>query len=130
MTNVARLLVGLSGLFSSLMALGLWFGMERLLPNLGLAPSDVADGLLGRATIRADIAGLFGGMGITLLIAARTQSRAWTQVALLFLSVAFTGRLVGLVLDGAPAAVIPPLVVEGVGLAILLWFRSGLAKTN
>jgi hypothetical protein len=35
MKTLLRALVGLSGLLSILMALGLWFGMERILPATG-----------------------------------------------------------------------------------------------
>jgi hypothetical protein len=127
MKTVLRALVGLSGLLSILMVLGLWFGMERILPAIGLMTNDLAGGLVGRATVRADIAGLFGGMGIAMLIAAYRESRAWAGAALLFVSVALAGRLIGLALDGAPAEVIPPIVIEAFTVALLASYRARLS---
>lgn len=126
MKTIIRALVGVSGALSCLMALALWLSMDALLPRMGIQMSDLADGLVGRATVRADIAGLFGGMGLAMLIASLRQSRAWTEAALLFVSIAFTGRLVGLALDGAPAAVIPPIVVEAIAVALLASYRARL----
>lgn len=130
MKMIARGLVGLSGLLSVLTALGLWFGMDRLLPNLGLTINDLGDGLVGRATVRADIAGMFGGMGLAMLIAAVRHSRAWTEVVLVFATCAITGRIISLVLDGAPSVVFPPILVEAVAIALLLWFRQGLGSAQ
>jgi hypothetical protein len=127
MKTVLRALVGLSGLLSILMVLGLWFGMERILPTIGLMTNDLAGGLVGRATVRADIAGLFGGMGLAMLIAAYRESRAWAGAALLFVSVALAGRLTGLALDGAPAEVIPPIVIEAFTVALLASYRARLS---
>jgi hypothetical protein len=127
MKTVLRALVGLSGLLSILMVLGLWFGMERILPAIGLMTNDLAGGLVGRATVRADIAGLFGGMGLAMLIAAYRESRAWAGAALLFVSVALAGRLIGLALDGAPAEVIPPIVIEAFTVALLASYRARLS---
>ena len=127
MKTVLRALVGLSGLLSILMVLGLWFGMERILPAIGLMTNDLAGGLVGRATVRADIAGLFGGMGLAMLIAAYRESRAWAGAALLFVSVALAGRLIGLALDGAPAEVIPPIVIEAFTVALLASSRARLS---
>lgn len=126
MKSLARALVTLSGLASIGVALGLWFGIDALLPKLGLATTDLGAGLVGRATVRADIAGLFGGMGLAMLVAALRQSRAWTNVVLLFVCVAITGRFISLGLDGAPALVMPPIVIEALAILLLLWFRSGL----
>ncbi len=126
MKNIARLLVGLFGLLSVATALGLWFAMEGLLTNLGIAPTDLAGGLVGRATVRADIAGLFAGMGVAMLLAARHQSRSWTNVVLLFVTMAITGRIISVFLDGGPAIVWPPIAIEAAIIALVLWYRRGL----
>lgn len=126
MTRLARPIVALMGLMSIGMALALWFAMDGVLPRLGIAPSDLASGLVGRATVRADIAGLFGGMGLAMLIAAQRLSRNWTNAVLIFASTAIAGRIVSLILDGAPAVVWPPIAIEAIAIAVLLWFRSSL----
>ncbi len=126
MKNIARLLVGLFGLLSVATALGLWFAMEGLLTNLGIAPTDLAGGLVGRATVRADIAGLFAGMGVAMLLAARHQNRSWTNAVLLFVTMAITGRIISVFLDGGPAIVWPPIAIEAAIIALVLWYRRGL----
>jgi hypothetical protein len=126
MKRFARPIVALMGLLSLATALGLWFAMDGLLPQLGIAPNDLASGLVGRATVRADIAGMFGGMGLAMLIAAQRLSRSWTNAVLIFASTAITGRIVSLILDGAPAIVWPPIAIEAIAIAVLLWFRSSL----
>lgn len=126
MKNIARLLVGLFGLLSVATALGLWFAMEGLLTNLGIAPTDLAGGLVGRATVRADIAGLFAGMGVAMLLAARNQNRSWTNAVLLFVTMAITGRIISVFLDGGPAIVWPPIAIEAAIIALVLWYRRGL----
>lgn len=128
MAKTARALVILMGLISLATALALWFRIETIMPQLGLAVTDLADGLVGRATLRADIAGLFGGMGIALILAGVRQSRAWANVTLLFVSCAIAGRMMSVVLDGAAPATWPPIVIEATVIAVLLWFRRGLTR--
>jgi hypothetical protein len=81
------------------------------------SPAALADG-------RAVYGGLTLGLGVFFLLAARSTqlTRAGLWVALLSLGGAATGRLLGVVLDGASGrSVIPPLAFE------LLW--SVLAAT-
>ena len=129
MKPLLRALIGLSGLVSIATALLLWIGMERILPTIGLMTTDLANGLVGRATVRADIGGMFSGIGVAMLIAAYRESRAWAGAALLFVSLALTGRLISLALDGAPAEAIPPIAIEAIALALLTSYRARLHQT-
>lgn len=126
MKIIPRALVTLSALASLIVALGLWFGMETLLPNMGIATTDIGGGLVGRATVRADMAGLFGGIGICALLGALRQSLHWTNSALVLVSVAITGRLIGLAVDGASSVVLQPVMVEAATIGLLLWLRATL----
>ncbi len=128
MVIIPRILVGVAALGSIILALGLWLGQEQVIPALGIATTDLAGGLVGRATVRADIAGLFGGMGICMLIAVIRQSVQWVNAVLVFVGVAITGRFIGLVMDGGGDAVIQPIIVEAVTIGLLLWLRAGLSK--
>ena len=98
MKTILRALVGLSGLLSILMVLGLWFGMERILPAIGLMTNDLANGLVGRATVRADIAGLFGGMGLAMLdqgfLQVATEGAAHAQQVERFQYGGFTAAII------------------------------------
>lgn len=126
MDQIKRLLVGLFGALSLATAIGIWARTHNMLAQLGLQPNDLGDGLVGYATARADIAGLFAGMGVAMLLAAGRQSRAWTNAVLLFVVCAISGRFVSLVLDGAANILWPPIVIEAVVITILLWFRASL----
>lgn len=128
MVIIPRILVGVAALGSLILALGLWLGQEQVIPALGIATTDLAGGLVGRATVRADIAGLFGGMGICMLIAVIRQSVQWVNAVLVFVGVAITGRFIGLVMDGGGDAVIQPIIVEAVTIGLLVWLRAGLSK--
>lgn len=128
MVIIPRILVGVAALGSLILALGLWLGQEQVIPALGIATTDLAGGLVGRATVRADIAGLFGGMGICMLIAVIRQSVQWVNAVLVFVGVAITGRFIGLVMDGGGDAVIQPIIVEAVTIGLLLWLRAGLSN--
>ena len=120
MKHISRLLVGLIGTVSVLMALALWFNMEAMLPQMGIAPI----GALGRATVRADIAGLFMGIGLMMVMAAWKMSRSWAFGALVLVGSAIAGRLVGVLADGGSPEIWPPIIVEAVAILILLWARS------
>lgn len=126
MKIIPRALVLLSALASLIVALGLWFGMENLLPGMGIVTTDIGGGLVGRATVRADMAGLFGGIGICAALGAIRGSRHWTNSALLLLTVAITGRLIGLAIDGAASVVIQPVMIEAATIGLLLWLRATL----
>ena len=128
MVIIPRILIGIGALGSLVLALGLWLGVEQVIPALGISTTDLGGGLVGRATVRADIAGLFGGMGICLLIAVIRSSIHWVNAALVFVGVAISGRFVGLIIDGGGNAVIQPILVEAVIIALLLWLRVGLSK--
>jgi hypothetical protein len=126
MRHVLRLLVGTLGLLFIAIMATLWFNMGALLAQVGITPN----GLIGRATVRADIAGLFGSIGLFALMAALRESRAWALGALTMTSVAIVGRLVGIALDGSGPGVWSPIIVEAVLILLLLaarqFWRPGL----
>lgn len=128
MVIIPRILVGLSALASLILALGLWLGQEQVIPALGIATTDLGGGVVGRATVRADIAGLFGGMGICMLLAVIRQNVQWVNAVLVFVVVAITGRFIGLAVDGGGAFAVQPIIVEAVTIGLLLWLRAGLSK--
>jgi hypothetical protein len=120
MKIVLRILVGFSGVVALLMMLNLWFHMGAVTGALGIT----TEGLVGRATVRADIGGLFGGIAVFCIMAAWKQSRMWASGALVLVSTAILGRLIGVALDGTGPGVWGPIGVEAVMIAILLWARK------
>jgi hypothetical protein len=126
MKRFTQILVGLLGLGSVAMALSFWFRLGGMATQFGILPQN----LTGLATVRADIAGLFLGMGIIMLAAAMYQSRSWATAALIMASAALAGRFVTIALNGTDAGTWPPVIVEGGGIALLLWARSIWARGN
>jgi hypothetical protein len=118
-----RLVVGVIGVLALLVAARLWIGPEAPAAALGLK----AEGLLGLATLRADVGGFFAAGGLFALAGAiRGEGRLLTPPAVL-LGLALAGRLLTVVIDGYTAAMLPPMVVEAVLVAILLLARRRLA---
>ncbi len=111
-----QILVGLA----TLMLLGLgttsMFAPRRMVKNFAIEPI----GAPGLSTIRSVIGGLFLASVAMLAFGIFSgQTISFVAVALLLGVVAF-GRIVGIVTDGFDKAVVPPLVVELVIMAVLL----------
>lgn len=111
-----QILVGLA----TLMLFGLgtmsMFAPRRMLKNFAIEPIGTA----GLSTVRSVIGGLFLASVVMLaygLIAGQTLG--FVAVALL-LGVVALGRVVGILADGFDKAVLPPLIVELVIIAVLL----------
>ncbi len=120
MKNAARALVAILGLGSLFVGVSLWANQDEAIKQFAVQ----ALNLVGRATIRADNAGLFIGMGVMMLFAARQASRSWALAAAVMASSALAGRIVTIALDGTGPGTWPPMIVEVVSIAILVWARS------
>ena len=105
---------------AALMLLGLgtmsMFAPRRMVNNFAIEPVGTA----GLSTIRSVIGGLFiASVAMLVLGLATGQTLGFAAVALVLGAVAF-GRIVGIVSDGFDKAVVPPLVVELVIIAVLI----------
>ena len=116
MELIFQTLVGLAGLV--LLGLGAMsmFAPKRMVKNFAIEPIGAA----GLSTIRAIIGGLFLA-SVALLVSGLItgQTLAFIAVAVL-MGVVAIGRVVGIVADGFDKAVVPPLVVELVIIAVLV----------
>ncbi len=117
MTQVLRALVAIIGLLSFLTSFNLWFNTDAAAKSLGLT----LDGAVAHATASADIAALFAGIGIFALLAAYRQSADMAKVALILIACALAGRVLNLIMVGMAPALMPPLVIEIVIIAVLGW---------
>ncbi|WP_422374983.1 DUF4345 family protein [Roseibium sp.] len=116
METALEILVGLA----ALMLLGLgtlsMFAPLKMVGNFALQP----EGIPGLSTIRSVMGGLFlASVAMLALGLVGGKTEAFLPVAMLMGMVAI-GRLVGIVADGFDKAVLPPLIVELVIIAILL----------
>ena len=126
MRNAARLIVAFQGVVALAVALALWFAMDGIVFELGILPLDVT----GRATVRADIAGLFAGIGVMALMAAWQQSPHWANAVLVLMAAALAGRGATIVMDGIGPNTWPPMILEAVSILILSWARSVWMQTT
>jgi hypothetical protein len=123
MKNLMRLIVALIGAISLFVAVNLWLDPGKLAPQFGFAQVS----LLGKATMRADMGGLFSAMGVFMIVAAIKTSRTWLLGALLCGSLALLGRVIGAALDGLSAETLPPMAVEAVAIMIFVAARKAWA---
>ncbi|NOD62820.1 MULTISPECIES: DUF4345 family protein [unclassified Ruegeria] len=92
------------------------FAPRRMVANFAIEPVGTA----GLSTIRSVIGGLFLASMVLLVIGLTTgQTLGYVAVAIL-MGVVAVGRIVGILADGFDKAVLPPLVVELVIIAVLL----------
>jgi Domain of unknown function (DUF4345) len=120
MTKAAQFIVGIQGIMALAVALLLWFAMDKVVGQLGISPTDIT----GRATVRADMAGLFAGIGVMALLAAWQKSPAWANAVLVLMAAALAGRGATIVMDGIGPMTWPPMIIEAVSILILSWARS------
>ncbi|SDR21137.1 DUF4345 family protein [Pseudovibrio sp. Tun.PSC04-5.I4] len=116
MEFLLQILVGLASLMLTGLGTVSMFAPARMVKNFAIEPIGVA----GLSTIRSVIGGFFLASVALLIIGLTTgQTLAFVAVAI-FMGVTAFGRIVGLMLDGFDKAVIPPLLVELVIIAVLL----------
>jgi len=111
-----QILVILTTFMLTMLGVMSMFAPKKMLSNFALEPV----GNAGMNTVRSVIGGFFLA-AVTMLVFSQitSQTLGYIPVAIMMLAVAI-GRVVGLVLDGADKAVIPPLLLELVIAAVLL----------
>lgn len=124
MQIVIRALVGILGLAGVLIALRIWMAPTEFAAQLGVA----ANGTLGIATLRADMAGFFGGAGALALFAAIRNRAAFLLAPLVLVGIALTGRLLTVAMNGYSEDMAPPMMIEAVLLIVFALGRMKLAR--
>lgn len=115
METTLNILVILATLMLSGLGIMSMFAPRRMVANFAIEPVGTA----GLSTIRSVIGGLFLASVALLIIGLTTgQTLGYMAVAIL-MGVVALGRIVGLLIDGFEKAVLPPLVVELVIIAVL-----------
>jgi hypothetical protein len=105
-----RGLVGLFGVLGLLIALLLWLNPAGPAGKLGIE----AMGPLGLATIRADMAGFFGAVGVLALWSAIKSDAKTLTAPLLLVALALTGRVITVAVSGLTPDMVQPIVIEAV----------------
>ncbi|HEY5645353.1 MAG TPA: DUF4345 family protein [Pseudomonadales bacterium] len=112
MVLVLRLGVGAVALLFLVMGAGFVTDPAGGAASLGLTP----EGVHGLNTLRGDIAGLFVGSALMLVLGLVRREPIWLLAVAVLMAVIALGRLVGFVVDGAPAQ--PTLVALGVEIFV------------
>ncbi|WP_420584800.1 DUF4345 family protein [Ruegeria sp.] len=116
METTLNILVILATFMLSGLGIMSMFAPRRIVANFAVEPVGTA----GLSTIRSVIGGLFLASVALLVIGLTTgQTLGFLAVAILMAVVA-VGRIVGILADGFDKAVLPPLVVELVIIAVLI----------
>lgn len=124
MIILSRILVAIIGLIALLGVGQHWFDLDAVAAERGMQ----AIGDIGRANIRADLGGLFLGISALTLFAAIRQHQGAILVAALLLVATLFGRFVSIAIDGYSAPVAPPMIVEAILIAILLFVYRAWGK--
>jgi len=124
MNMVARVLIGIMALFFGAMGAGFWLNLETQAAGFGLQGAVEASNLIGRMSVRADFGSFFLTIGILCGYAVWKRSGSAAIGAALLFGIALLGRIVSIALDGPAPGAAPPMVIEAVSVAILLWARS------
>ncbi|MET0271555.1 MAG: MBL fold metallo-hydrolase [Phenylobacterium sp.] len=120
--RVTGVLVALYALLFAILGVALWTVPDQAAARLGVEVS----GLLGLATVRADLGGLFVGLAGLGLAGLIRGSRLLVLAAAGVLAAIVAGRLIGWAATGALSPV--PLAVELVAVAVLVLHARGLAR--
>lgn len=124
MQMVVRGVVGIVGLLGVLIAARIWMAPAEVAAQLGVA----ATSPLGEATIRADMAGFFGGAGALALLAAVRNRAVLLLAPLLLVAIALTGRVLTVAMSGYTEPMLAPMVIEAVLLVVFALGRMKLAR--
>ena len=124
MIIITRILVAVIGVIALLGVAQHWFSLDAVFAERGLQ----AVGDIGRANLRADVGGLFLGISCLTLFAAVRQHKGAILAATVLLAATLVGRFVSVVIDGYSAPVAPPMIVEAILIAILLFAYRAWGK--
>jgi len=108
MVWIARIGVGLVGLFSTLMALIALSSPPKIAAALGI----ITDAPLGLNTIRADVGAFFLVAALACAGELLRGKRSWLLAPLAVYGIAACGRVLGIALDGPPEGVAQAIIVE------------------
>lgn len=92
-----------------------WFNLDAVFAERGMQ----AVGEMGRANMRADVGGLFLGIGCFTLFAAARQNRSALVAAAVMLCSTLIGRFISIAIEGYSVAARTPIVIEAIALSAL-----------
>jgi hypothetical protein len=121
---LARICVALAGLFSLAMGATAFLSPEQLGQTLGVGALTP----LGLNSMRADFGSLFLASAIACGLALFARKPDWLLGAMTLYLIAVIGRVIGVAIDGAPADVAQPIIIELVLVAFLAFGARTLRR--
>jgi ribonuclease Z len=125
MRTLNRAITGLAVLLFAGIGLAIWISPTQAMSRFGLQPV-AANGLI---TTRADLGGLFVGLGIVSAVGFVTRRRSWSAAAAVVLGAIAVGRAIAWIGNGGPAGDISALGVE-LALAAAMAFGAPAVVTD
>jgi hypothetical protein len=116
MRFVLTALAMIGGIVFTLFGLGFLIDPQGSAPGFGL----IADGAPGLSTLRADMTAFFVVSGVCLIWGAWKRNGELLLVPAALFGIAFTGRLVSAIVDGATPGFWLPMLIEAAVVAITL----------
>jgi len=123
---LARAGVALAGLFSLVMGLFFLADPAKAGAVLGLTSLDA----LGANSLRADLAAFFLVNAIACALALFRGKAHWLYGSALVFGLAVSGRFLGIALDGMPAGIAQPVIIELVLVGLLSFGARQLGKAG
>jgi hypothetical protein len=107
-------------------AIGMWVAPDGAAQRLGLS----VVGAAGRATVRADLGGVFGSMAALCCVAVWTRERAWQTAAALLPALIAMGRVIEWIASGGSNLDRGALAIELILLAVLIVTRTPIREES
>ena len=121
---LGRIAVVLVGLFSLAMGVMAFAQPAQIGEALGIG----ALSPLGANSLRADIGAFFLASGVACLLALFAGRAQWMWGVAVLYGLAVTGRILGILVEGAPEGIVQPVVIELVLVALSVLGAKTLSR--
>ena len=120
--NLARVAAAAVGLFGLVMGIHFWIDPIAAGAILGIS----GQGVLGLATLRADLGSLFGVSAILSFAAAYRADDKYLIAPILLFALALLGRFLTVIVNGMAPVEVQPMAVEAILVAVLVLSHRAL----
>ncbi len=118
-------LIVVAGIFNLMLGLSFLLNPVNMASQFALDPR----GIQGLASLRADFTAFFLVVGSMMIWGAWRRLPTLFLTPMLLLGIAFLGRCLSLILDGAADTAFLPMGIEAAQVLLLLWGRNMLRQS-
>lgn len=116
MQTIIRVLVAVVSLLALSLTATIWLHPENAATDLGIASLTS----MGTATLRADLGGFFGALGLLGLGAAIRNEGRYAGAAIVLVGMALMGRVIDVLARGFSPVLLPSMVVEAAMIVLFV----------